>query len=49
MAADVLFVIAAVSPGPNSLYALGANLTLQLVPPSLLTAKRVRRSPRDWR
>ncbi|MHB1766172.1 MAG: glycosyltransferase family 2 protein [Gammaproteobacteria bacterium] len=48
MAAPVLLVIAALSPGPKSFYALGVSLILQLVPPSLLAAKRLRQSPRDW-
>ena len=49
MVTAVLLVIAPLSPGPKSFYALGVSLILQLVPPSLLAAKRLRQSPRDWR
>ena len=49
MTLPVLIVIAALSPGSTSFYALGVGLILQFVPPSLLTAKRVRQSPHDWR
>ncbi len=44
-----LTLIPALSPGPKSFYGLGVSLILQLVAPSLLAAKRLRQSPRDWR
>ena len=48
MAVPALAVTAALSRGPKAFYALAVSLLLQFIPPLLLTAKRVRQSPRDW-
>ena len=37
------------APVPKTFYALLGGLLLQLAPPSLFAAKRIRQCPRDWR
>lgn len=48
-AVPFLFAMTLLVPGLKIFYVLAANLFLQFTPPLLLTLKRIRQSPRDWR